>query len=55
MNMPSGAVSIFFTLLVGYGIRHKSHRWVWIVACLVSGYLHNPSPPPYSPPSTAPN
>ncbi|KAL9942783.1 hypothetical protein D7B24_004172 [Verticillium nonalfalfae] len=34
MNMPSGVVSIFFTLFVGFGIRIKSHRWAWIVACI---------------------
>ncbi|KAK3375839.1 allantoate permease [Lasiosphaeria ovina] len=34
MNMPSGAVSIFFTLLVGYGVRKNSHRWAWILACI---------------------
>jgi len=37
MNMPSGLVSIFFTLLVGYGIRLRSHRWAWIMACLIPG------------------
>ena len=35
MNMPSGVVSIFFTLLVGFGIRRSSHRWLWILACIV--------------------
>lgn len=35
MNMPSGVVSIFFTLLVGYGIRYQSNRWAWIVACII--------------------
>ncbi|KAF4993469.1 hypothetical protein FGRMN_6475 [Fusarium graminum] len=35
MNMPSGVVSIFFTLSVGFGIRHKSHRWAWIIACII--------------------
>ncbi|KAK1761501.1 major facilitator superfamily domain-containing protein [Echria macrotheca] len=39
MNMPSGAVSIFFTLLVGYGIRKQSHRWAWIVACLIPAII----------------
>ena len=34
MNMPSGVVSIFFTLLVGYGIRKQSHRWAWIILCI---------------------
>ncbi len=37
MNMPSGAISIFFTLLVGYGIRFNSHRWAWSLACIIPG------------------
>ena len=37
MNMPSGAVSIFFTLLVGYGVRKQSHRWAWIIVCVIPG------------------
>lgn len=39
MNMPSGAVSIFFTLLVGYGIRKSSNRWAWIIVCIVPAIL----------------
>ncbi|CCC13923.1 hypothetical protein SMACR_08432 [Sordaria macrospora] len=39
MNTPSGAVSIFFTLLVGYGIRTQSHRWAWIIACIIPAIL----------------
>ncbi|CAI6097538.1 unnamed protein product [Clonostachys chloroleuca] len=39
MNMPSGAVSIFFTLLVGFGIRKQSHRWAWIIGCLIPAYV----------------
>lgn len=39
MNMPSGAVSIFFTLFVGFGIRMKSHRWAWIIACICPAYV----------------
>jgi len=39
MNMPSGVVSIFFTLFVGFGIRKASNRWAWIVACLIPGYV----------------
>ncbi|KAK1711720.1 major facilitator superfamily transporter [Colletotrichum lupini] len=39
MNMPSGVVSIFFTLLVGYGIRHTSNRWAWIVACIIPAII----------------
>lgn len=34
MNMPSGVVSIFFTLTVGWGIRKRSHRWAWIFYCI---------------------
>ena len=37
MNTPSGAVSIFFTTFVGFGIRQQAHRWAWISACLVAG------------------
>ena len=39
MNTPSGAVSIFFTLLVGYGIRHSSHRWAWVLVCIVPAII----------------
>jgi MFS family permease len=39
MNMPSGVVSIFFTLLVGFGIRYRSHRWAWTVACICPAVL----------------
>ncbi|KAK2600082.1 hypothetical protein QQS21_005168 [Conoideocrella luteorostrata] len=39
LNMPSGVVSIFFTLLVGYGIRKKSHRWAWIIACIIPAII----------------
>lgn len=35
MNMPSGAVSIFFILLVGFGIRKQSNRWLWILICII--------------------
>lgn len=35
MNMPSGAVSIFFTLFVGFAIRRQSHRWLWIICCII--------------------
>ncbi|KAK4215616.1 major facilitator superfamily domain-containing protein [Rhypophila decipiens] len=37
MNTPSGAISIIFALIVGFGIRTKSHRWVWIIVCLLGG------------------
>jgi MFS family permease len=39
MNTPSGAVSIFFTLLVGFGVRRQSHRWLWIVVCIIPAYV----------------
>ncbi|KAF7555554.1 hypothetical protein G7Z17_g2065 [Cylindrodendrum hubeiense] len=39
MNMPSGVVSIFFTLSVGYGIRMQSHRWAWIIACIIPAII----------------
>ncbi|KAF5013340.1 hypothetical protein FDECE_643 [Fusarium decemcellulare] len=39
MNMPSGVVSIFFTLGVGFGIRRQSHRWAWIIACIIPAIL----------------
>lgn len=42
--MPSGAVSIFFTLFVGYGIRKQSHRWAWIIACLIPAYASSLDP-----------
>ncbi|KAM0289623.1 hypothetical protein ACHAO9_005910 [Fusarium lateritium] len=39
MNMPSGVVSIFFTLAVGFGIRYQSHRWAWIIACIIPAII----------------
>ncbi|KAL8946603.1 MAG: hypothetical protein Q9222_007023 [Ikaeria aurantiellina] len=39
LNMPSGIVSIASTLIVGYGVRHTSNRWAWIVACCIPGIL----------------
>ena len=39
MNMPSGVVSIFFTLLVGFGIRKGGHRWAWIIVCIIPAIL----------------
>ncbi|KAK4167794.1 putative allantoate protein [Cladorrhinum sp. PSN259] len=39
MNTPSGVVSIFFTLLVGYGIRTQSHRWAWIIVCIIPAII----------------
>lgn len=37
--MPSGIVSIAFTLLVGIGIRKKSNRWAWVSFCSVPGIV----------------
>ncbi|KAL6696483.1 major facilitator superfamily domain-containing protein [Trichoderma pleuroticola] len=39
MNMPSGAISIFFTLLVGFGVRKQSHRWAWIIVCIIPAII----------------
>ncbi|OJJ96084.1 hypothetical protein ASPACDRAFT_1907172 [Aspergillus aculeatus ATCC 16872] len=39
LNMPSGVVSIFFTLLVGIGIRKTSHRWAWNILCTIPGII----------------
>ncbi|KAE8328528.1 major facilitator superfamily domain-containing protein [Aspergillus sergii] len=37
LNTPSGIVSIFFTLVVGIGIRRISHRWAWFIFCTIPG------------------
>ena len=39
LNTPSGLVGIFFTLLVGYGIRKVSHRWAWNFLCTIPGII----------------
>ncbi|KAJ4344942.1 hypothetical protein N0V95_006097, partial [Ascochyta clinopodiicola] len=39
MNMPSGVVSVFFTVLVGIGIRKQSNRWLWIICCIIPAIL----------------
>ncbi|KAJ5369506.1 hypothetical protein N7509_014118 [Penicillium cosmopolitanum] len=39
LNTPGGIVSIFFTLLVGYGIRKTSNRWAWNVLCTIPGII----------------
>ena len=39
LNMPSGVISIAATLIVGFGVRHTSNRWAWIIACCVPGML----------------
>ncbi|CAH0017923.1 unnamed protein product [Clonostachys rhizophaga] len=39
INMPSRAVSILFTLLVGFGVQKQSHRWAWIIGCLIPAII----------------
>ncbi|KAF7596975.1 hypothetical protein BBP40_011341 [Aspergillus hancockii] len=39
LNTPSGIVSIFFTLLVGFGIRKASNRWAWVFICSIPGII----------------
>ncbi|CAI7618711.1 hypothetical protein PCG10_002805 [Penicillium crustosum] len=39
LNTPGGIVSIFFTLLVGFGIRKTSNRWAWNVLCTIPGII----------------
>lgn len=39
LNAPSGIVSIFFTLLVGIGIRKASNRWAWVFICSIPGII----------------
>jgi len=41
LNMPSGIVSIFATLMVGYGVRYlpSGNRWAWIVLCCVPSIM----------------
>lgn len=39
LTMPSGLVSITSTLIVGFGIRHTSHRWAWIICCCIPGIV----------------
>lgn len=41
LNMPSGVISIFATLMVGFGVRYipSGHRWAWIVVCCVPGIM----------------
>ncbi|KAK7216807.1 hypothetical protein V2G26_004810 [Clonostachys chloroleuca] len=39
MNMPSGVISIFFTLLVGFGVRKSSHRWAWSIGCIIPAII----------------
>jgi hypothetical protein len=37
--MSSGLVSIISILAVGYGVRFRSRRWAWLVACCVPSIL----------------
>lgn len=39
LGMGSGAVSIFFTLLVGFGVRKHSHRWAFAIVCIMPAIL----------------
>lgn len=39
MNMPSGAISIFFTLFVGFAVRSQSNRWLWIICCIIPAII----------------
>ncbi|KAJ5356383.1 Major facilitator superfamily domain general substrate transporter [Penicillium concentricum] len=39
LNTPGGIISIFFTLLVGFGIRKTSNRWAWNVLCTIPGII----------------
>ncbi|KAJ5162502.1 hypothetical protein N7492_007894 [Penicillium capsulatum] len=39
LNTPAGLVGIFFTLLVGLGIRKVSHRWAWMILCAIPGII----------------
>jgi MFS family permease len=39
LNMSSGVFSIISILAVGYGVRFRSHRWAWLVACCVPGII----------------
>ncbi|KAG5946951.1 hypothetical protein E4U59_002519 [Claviceps monticola] len=39
LNMPSGLVSIAFTLIVGFGVRKQSQRWAWIIACIIPAII----------------
>ena len=41
LNMPSGLVSIFATLMVGFGVRFlpSGHRWAWIFICCIPAII----------------
>lgn len=38
-NTPSGVVSIASTLIVGFGVRRTSHRWLWFIASCIPGMI----------------
>jgi hypothetical protein len=39
LNTPSGVVSIASTLIVGFGVRRTSHRWLWFIASCIPGMI----------------
>jgi predicted MFS family arabinose efflux permease len=39
LNMPSGVIGIICNLLVGFGIRRTSNRWMWAVALTIPGII----------------
>ena len=39
LDMPAGIVSIFATLAVGFGVRHFSTRWAFLIACCIPGII----------------
>ncbi|PLB36538.1 major facilitator superfamily domain-containing protein [Aspergillus candidus] len=38
-QLPLRPLSIFFTLLVGFGIRTASNRWFWVSICCIPGII----------------
>ena len=39
LTAPAGVVSIFFTLLVGFGARKVGQRWAWVALCCIPGSI----------------
>ena len=39
LTAPGGAVTIFFTLLIGFGVRKTGQRWAWIAFCCIPGII----------------
>lgn len=39
LNMPAGVVSIVCNLVVGFGIRRTSHRFLWAIGVAIREYL----------------